>query len=86
MHKDPYFCLSCNDKGYINGIITILSPCNRCGSLLILPLASLHMIEIHALQQSLPTLLAEERQYRKWTGRKHLRVVPNQDDDSEKTK
>lgn len=75
--QDPYFCISCGHKGVHNGIIQITTPCEKCNSILIVPLASLHLMDIDALSISIPELLAEEERYKNWRGRKHLRVVPN---------
>lgn len=76
--KDEYFCINCNHKGSVDGIITLLTPCERCDSLLIVPIASVHMFQLEDLVMSMPTLVAEESQYRKWRGKKHLRVVPDE--------
>lgn len=77
MTHDPYYCLSCGYQGAIKGIISITSTCERCDSLLILPLANAYMLNIDDLSLSVPKLIAEESQYRKWRGKKHLRVVPD---------
>lgn len=77
MTHDPYLCLNCNYQGALKGIISIASTCERCDSLLILPLASAYMLNIDDLSLSVPKLIAEESQYRSWRGKKHLRVVPN---------
>lgn len=80
MQKDAYFCLNCNHKGSVNGIITMLTPCEKCDSLLIVPVASMHLLEIDRLTQSLPALIAEDSQYKRWKGKKHLRIVPSDAD------
>jgi hypothetical protein len=76
-HIDPYYCLNCNHKGNHEGIIQISTPCENCGSLLIVPIASLHLFEMESLSMSLPELLAQEQEYKGWRGKKHLKVVPN---------
>lgn len=80
--KDEYFCINCNHKGGVDGIITIMTPCEKCESLLIVPIWSMHMFQLEDLITSMPSLVAEESQYKKWRGRAHLRVVPNEPDGS----
>lgn len=75
MLLDPYYCLSCHHKGVNKGLITILSECEKCQSLLIVPIASMHVLDIDALSMSLPSLLAEDRQYRQRKGKRHLKLV-----------
>jgi hypothetical protein len=76
MELEPYFCLSCRHEGVNKGIIQIITPCEKCGSLLIVPLASMHLLDIDALSQSLPELLLEDAEYRKLVGKRHLKLVP----------
>jgi hypothetical protein len=70
---DYYFCLNCNFKGCVKGVISILTPCSRCNSLLIMPLASLHLLEWSRID--LPKLQLSEADYRQLPGKKHLKLV-----------
>lgn len=79
MSHDPYYCLSCQHKAAHEGIITILSECHRCGSLLIVPLACMHIMDMQSLSASLPSLIAEDVAYRKRQGKRHLKLVQSEE-------
>jgi hypothetical protein len=51
MEKEPYYCVSCGHKGMHEGIICVTTPCEKCESLLIVPLNSVFVLNLEDLQE-----------------------------------
>lgn len=81
MQKDPYYCLQCGHKGEHDGIIGIMTPCGECGSQFIMPLASMHIVELESMDELEAYLRGEAPKSQK---RKHLKLLPGGPDENEK--
>lgn len=79
MNIDPYYCIVCGHQGEHEGIIGIDTPCDKCGSLLIVPLSSMYIVSMDDFQE-LADMFQEPKPKR------HLSLVPSPETDDETKK
>lgn len=68
---DPYYCIVCGHQGEHQGIIGMDTPCDKCGSLLIVPLSSVYIMNMDEFQD-----LADMFQGMDEPKKRHLSLVP----------
>lgn len=76
--KDPYYCIVCGHEGEVEGIIGIDTPCGKCGSVLIVPLNSVYIMQMDDIAE-LAEMLGELENPKK--AKRHLTLVPPLDAD-----
>ena len=71
---DPYYCIVCGHEGEDEGIIGIDTPCEKCGSVLIVPLNSVYIMQMDDIAE-LAEMLGELENPKK--AKRHLTLVPS---------